>query len=280
MEVSTSRHTGGGWELLPALAFFALFFVGPLLVVVVLSTQPNELVSAGGLFTNYRYFLSHNHYVDALRRSLSLSLLTTVIGLVAGYLAALGLRERVNQLGGFAGFVLLFPVLAGPIVIVLGWMSLLTTRGPINALLAFVLPQPIRFLGTDLGIAIGLVHFVLPFMILTLLNALLRIDPALEEAAASLGADRWRTFWQVVFPLSLPGVISGSLIGFSLAISAFVTPYYLGSSFRMVVTTLISQFMLSTFNWQLASTSAVVLLAMALGIMAAYSRALRRWATW
>lgn len=280
MEVGNVRQAGGTWELLPALVFFGLFFVAPLAVVAVLSTRPNELVSGGGLFANYAYFLSHDHYLDALRRSLSLALLTTGISLVAGYLAALGLRQRMSQLGGFGGFVLLFPVLAGPIVIVLGWMSLLATRGPVNALLTSVLPQPIRFLGTDLGITVGLVHFVLPFMILTLLNALLRIDPALEEAAGSLGANRWKAFWEVVFPLSLPGVISSSLLGFSLAISAFVTPYYLGGSFRMVVTTLISQFMLSTFNWQLASTSAVVLLAIALAIMAGYNFALGRWARW
>lgn len=280
VEVRTLRQTSGFWELLPALLFFALFFIGPLLVVAWLSTRPNELVPAGGLLANYGYFLSHGHYLDALRRSLSLSLLTTAIGLAGGYLAALGLRQRMSQLGGFAGFVLLFPVLAGPIVIVLGLMSLLATRGPVNAVLASFLPRPVRFLGTDLGITIGLVHFVLPFMVLTLLNALLRIDSSLEEAAASLGANRWATFWQVVFPLSLPGIISSSLIGFSLAISAFVTPYYLGGSFRMVVTTLISQLMLSTFNWQLASTSAVVLLAIALGIMALYNLALGRWTRW
>jgi ABC-type spermidine/putrescine transport system permease subunit I len=280
VEVTSRTDAAGAWDLLPALVFFALFFVGPLVVVAVLSTRPNELVPGGGLLANYRYFLSQSHYLDALRRSFSVSFLTTVIGLAAAYITALGLRDRRDQLGGFAGFVLLFPVLAGPIVIVLGWMSLLATRGPINALLASVLSRPIRFLGTDLGITVGLVHFVLPFMVLTVLNALLRIDPALEEASASLGANRWRTFWEVVFPLSLPGVISASLLGFSLAVSAFVTPYYLGGSLRMVVSTLISQLMLSTFNWQLASTSAVILLALALGIMALYSRALRRWATW
>lgn len=280
MEVSAARRAAGAWDALLAIGFFAVFFGGPLLVVVVQSTQPNELVAGNGWLANYVYFISHDHYLDALTRSLSLSFVTTVVGLGAGYLAALGLRHRMSQLGGFGGFVLLFPVLAGPIVIVLGWMSLLTTKGPLNALLAPFVSSPVRFLGTDFGITIGLVHFVLPFMILTLLNALLRIEPALEEAAASLGANRWRTFWQVVFPLSLPGVVSSALIGFSLSISAFVTPYYLGGGFRLVVTTLITQFMLSTFNWQLASTSAVILLTVAIGIMALYNSALSRWTRW
>jgi len=160
---------------------------------------------------------------------------------------------------------------------VLGWMILLSDGGPLlGPLVRRGLLAPLRLLGTETAIVIGLVHFTLPFVILTVLSSLKQIPNDLIEAAHSLGAGPVRMFFRIVWPLSLPGVISASIIAFSLAASAYVSPHYLGGATQLTLTTLVAQFILATFNSELAAAAAVVLLVMMVVIIFAFTKLMSR----
>jgi putative spermidine/putrescine transport system permease protein len=153
-------------------------------------------------------------------------------------------------------------------------MLLLPKGGPVNSVLLRLglIDAPVQFIATETAVVLALVQFTLAFVVLNIFNSLMRIDPALVEAASSLGADPLRAFRHVTWPLSLPGVVAGSILAFSLAVSAFIAPHYLGGDTLLVATTLIAQFMLTAFNWELASTSAVMLIAGSFLIMFVYNR--------
>ena len=271
--------------LAPASLFFIAFLIAPLGVVFYYSLQSNPLIgeaTEGLSFANYVYFFQRSHYVNVIFRTLRLALITTVVSVVIGYLATLVLRQMSERLGSTAVLVLAFPILAGPIVTVMGWMVMLTSTGLVGRTIALTrqllgLPEiSTRLLGTDTAVIIGMIHFNLAFVILSMLNVMLKIDPTLEEAAMNLGANRLKVFFRVILPLSLPGVLSASLISFALAMNAFVNPTYLGNRSRLVLTTQISQFMSTSFNWQMASATGVILLWISLAIIVVYNNLVNR----
>ncbi len=224
------------------------------------------------------YLAQHGVYVDVFVRTFRLAAYVVMGSLLLGYPAALALRHLHTRLGSTLILGLSFPILAGPLVIVMGWMLLLPKNGPVNHLLLGLglIHQPMQFIGTETAIVIALVQFTLAFVVLNILGSLLRIDPALIEAAGSLGANPSRAFWHVTWPLSLPGVFSASILAFALAAGAFMAPYYLGGDTQLVATTLVTQFMLTAFNWELASATAVVLVAMSLVMIFIYSKTVTR----
>jgi putative spermidine/putrescine transport system permease protein len=266
---------------LPAILFFLLFLIAPLGVVAYYSLQANPIVSGadqGWSLANYVYFLQKPYYVEVILRTLRFSLLSTAGSLIIGYGAALVLRRLSTRIGSTAILVLTFPILSGPIVTVMGWMVMFTSGGVVGRALALArsiagLPAAsTRLLGTDVAVVVSMIHFNLAFVILNILNVMLRVEPSLEEAARNLGANRWHVFRHVTWPLSLPGVYSASLISFALSMSAYVNPTYLGNASRRVMTTQVANFVLMSYNWQLASATAVILLAVALVIMVLYGR--------
>ncbi|HEX9463211.1 MAG TPA: ABC transporter permease [Alphaproteobacteria bacterium] len=257
-------RTGGlnGLLLLPSLLLVFLFLGLPLVVVVISSFQPNVLLSfeAPG-FDNYKYLLTRAYYFDVLIRTIRLALLGTIVTLPLGYAAAMLLLRLSGRLANLAMMGLTFPILAGPLVVIMGWMALLPARGPIfGPLVALGLISPPRILGSETGVLISLVQFMLPFAILTLYTSLKQIPRELYEAADSLGAGPVQSFLDITLPLSLPGVLSSAIIVFSLGASSYISPHYLGGAADLTLTTLIAQFILATYNSQLAATAAVLLL--------------------
>jgi ABC-type spermidine/putrescine transport system permease subunit I len=249
--------------LFPGLGFLALFLVVPLLATAWLALSPNVLVTFDGpALDNFAYLLGKAYYLDVVGRTVRVALATTAAALVLGYPAAYLLRDVSERLGSTMVIGLTFPILAGPLVVVLGWMILLSDGGPlIHPLVRLGLTGPLRLLGTETAIVIGLVHFTLPFVVLTLFAVLKQIPSDTLEAARSLGAGRLQVLRHVVWPLSLPGVVSAALIAFSLAASSYVSPHYLGGATQLTLTTLVAQFILATFNSQLAGAAAIMLLA-------------------
>ena len=267
--------------LVPGLVFLLLFMLFPLSLSIYYSLQPNALLppqAASAPAANYVYLLKRHVYVDAFLRTLRLAAYVVTGALLLGYPTALALRRYHARLGSTLILGLSFPILAGPLVIVLGWMLLFIRGGPVNQLLMTLglIGQPIVWIGTERAVAIALIQFTLAFVVLSIFNSLMRIDPALIEAAGSLGANPVRAFWYVTWPLSLPGVVSGSILAFSLAVGAFMAPHYLGGDTRLVATTLIAQFMLTAFNWELAATAAILLVGAALVFIAVYNKAVGR----
>jgi putative spermidine/putrescine transport system permease protein len=267
--------------LVPGLVFLFFFLIIPLTLSLWYSLHPDRLVGAGraslGL-ANYAYLLRHGVYVDAFVRTLRLACYVVSASLLIGYPTALVLRRLHGRVGSTLILALSFPILAGPVVIVMGWMLLLPKSGPIDHLLVTLglVRQPLQLIGTETAVAVALVQFTLAFVVLNIFNSLTRIERPLVEAASSLGANPLRAFWHVTWPLSLPGVFSASILAFALTLGAFMAPYYLGGDTQLVATTLVAQFMLTAFSWELSSTAAILLVVVALVIMFAYSRTIVR----
>ena len=166
--------------------------------------------------------------------------------------------------------------LTGIVVRTFAWMTLLSDKGVINQTLISLglISQPLKLMYTETGIVVGLVHIYVPFMVLTLTGVIGRIDERLEQAAENLGASPLRAFIEVTLPLSLPGILAGSLLVFALAISAYVTPILLGGFQIMTLPILIYQQISANFNVGFAAALGIVLLMISLLLVIAYNRAL------
>ncbi|MEJ0068205.1 MAG: ABC transporter permease [Pseudomonadota bacterium] len=264
--------------LAPALVFLVLFLVLPLGATIWLSLSPNVLIKFDGPgLANFGYLLGKPYYLDVLWRTLRLSSITAVMALLLGYPAAWLLRDLSERASSTLIIALTFPILAGPLVVVLGWMILLSDGGPlIRPLVRLGLTGPLHLLGSEAGVVVGQVHFTLPFVVLTLFAAFKQIPADALEAARSLGAGRIQVLRHIIWPLSLPGVVSASLIAFSLAASSYVSPHYLGGAATLTLTTLIAQFILATYNTQLAGAASVMLLIVMAGIVFGFTKAATR----
>jgi len=170
----------------------------------------------------------------------------------------------------------LAPMLTGIVVRTFAWMALLSDKGVINQTLISlgIVTQPLKLMYNETGIVIGLVHIYVPFMVLTLTGVIGRIDECLEQAAENLGASPSRAFLEVTLPLSLPGILAGSLLVFALSISAYVTPILLGGFQIMTLPILIYQQISANFNVGFAAALGIVLLLISLLLVIAYNRAL------
>ena len=270
-----------GLLMLPAALLLIVFLVLPLCATFWLSLEPNQIVHFDGhRFDNYAYLAGRPYYRTVLLRTFRMALESAGLAVLLGYPAALAMRELPERTAGTLITLMTVPVLAGPLVIVLGWMILLSNGGPLLGPLARLgLVGPLRLLGSETGIVIGVTHFVLPFVVLALASVVRGIPAPLLEAARSLGAGPLTRFRLVLFPLALPGLLSAAVIAFALAMSSFIAPHYLGGPADLTLTTLISQFVLATFNGQLAAAVSMVLLVLMAALVglltAAAARAVR-----
>ncbi|MFL6799163.1 MAG: ABC transporter permease [Xanthobacteraceae bacterium] len=269
-----SRERGTAVLLAPSMLLLAIVLGVPMLLIAVTSLQPNVLLTfSGPALDNYLYLAGRAYYIDVVVRTFQQAALTTAVTVPLGYAAAMMLLHLSGRLGNLAAIGVTFPVLAGPLVVALGWMSLLPDGGPLfGPLIRAGLIAPPRLMGTQLAVVISLVQFTLPFAMLTLFTALRQIQPQLYEAAASLGAGPLRSFLRVTLPLSLPGVLATAVIVFSLAASSYISPHYLGGAAELTLTTLVAQFVLATYNSPLAAASAVILLILMVVGIAALSK--------
>jgi putative spermidine/putrescine transport system permease protein len=155
-----------------------------------------------------------------------------------------------------------------------GLMVLMGDNGLINASLlqAHLIGQPLPLMYNGFGTVVGLVQLSLPFMVLSLIGIIRSIDPVLEEVARSLGGSRWATFWNVTVPLSMPGVLAGSLLVFAMAISSYVVPALMGGWRVIVMPINIYQQISEQGNWQFGATIAVILFAISLSAVYVYHR--------
>jgi putative spermidine/putrescine transport system permease protein len=263
-----------GWAIallgLP-LAFLFAFFVVPFCVVFLDSLRSNE-----GAWTleHYAKALGELYYWDTLMLTFKLSLWVTLATFVIGYPLAYYIVRVVKHriVRSLIYIVVVTPLFTSNIVRAFGWIVLLGRRGLVNeALIATGLTErPISLLYGQTSFVIGLTYIMVPFMVLTVASVLQNVDRSLEEAARDLGAGAWTTFWRVTFPLSLPGVIVGSLIVFTLSVSAYVTPSILSGGRQNVTSMLIFQQYGAILNFQFGAALSVVLLVTTLILVGAY----------
>jgi putative spermidine/putrescine transport system permease protein len=284
MSAATSRPSPIAWLIAPALLLFVLFFVLPFSVMAAMSlfsgnpiTNPNAVLTT----RHYQRFIedSADIYHDALWATLRIGLITTVIALLIGYPLAHWMARMHSRVGhALALMAVIAPLLTGIVVRTFAWMTILQDKGVINTTLMQwgIIKSPLHLMYNEFGTIVALVHIYVPFMVLTLIGVIGRIDERLEQAARSLGAGRLRAFVEVTLPLSLPGILAGSLLVFALSISAYVTPSLMGGTDVLTLPMLIAQQVGTSFNPNFAGALGVILLAVCLAIVVAYNRILAR----
>ena len=251
--------------LLPALGVLAVFAaaLGALFRWSVLEFIPGSLQTGGLTLANFRTVLAPQ-YLGAIRDTVVLSALTTGLTLLAAYPVAYALaRTPSRRVRSLILILTLAPFFTGAIV---------RTYACVLVLGNTVITWPVPMLFTERGVLVGLVHFSMPTMILVLAAALSHIDPAYERAAASLGASPARVFRRVTLPLSMPGVVAGSLIVFAWTLSAFPTPELLGGGRVKMIANVVKDLGLDSFNWPGAAAFAMLALALTLALLTLVAR--------
>jgi len=262
--------------VVPAVLFLFAFFVLPLIDNSLRSFVPAE----GGGFTLARYaqMLTDPFYLRSIAETLLLSTVVTIICVLIGYPVAYYLVRHAGRWSSVVIFLLIAPLLTSIIMRTYGWQVLFARRGFINTLLVQdlgLLERPLRILDTPGIVVAGLVHVLVPFMVLAIAAVLQGVDRRLEESAQLLGAGRLRTFFEVTLPLSLDGIGTGSILVFMVANGSFVTLVLLGGGLKTLPLLIYQQFN-TTRDFGMASTMSTVLLVVALACLFLQLRLVRR----
>lgn len=257
-----------------------MFFLVPAIVTIMLSSlatgQTGKLTYG---FSNYLRFMRDPYYRHALAVTAEMSIVTTLCALLVGYAIAFQLiRLTPSRLMRRLGYlVVVAPLFTSSIVRSFGWLVTLGNNGLVNRTLLGLrlIDRPIHMVFNETGVVIALVHILLPFMVLAIAAVLQNIPPSLEEAAMDLGADPLTTVATITFPLSVPGIVAGSLIVFTLAMSSYVTPSVLSGGHLKVVPILIYEQYMAVFDWGFGAAMAIILLGFTLLITLLYLRVVR-----
>lgn len=213
-------------------------------------------------FENYAFIVSDPLYMDAYWSSLRIAGIATFLTLLIAYPIAYGMARAPKEWQPTLMMLVILPFWTSFLIRVYAWIGILKKEGLLNLFLMNMglISEPLTILNTNTAVYIGIVYSYLPFMILPLYSSLEKIKPSLIEAAEDLGSPPWKAFWQVTFPLSLPGIFAGCLLVFIPAVGEFVIPDLLGGSDTLMIgKTLWSEFF-NNRDWPVSSAVAVVLL--------------------
>lgn len=275
MERKARRYTlvRAGWAI-PACLFLFAFFVMPLL-----SNLPRSLsAEPGNPLFYYAKLLTDSYYLGIIWETLMVSTIVTVLCLLIGYPIALFMTRHAGRWHGAIVFFLIAPLLTSIIMRTFGWRVLFARRGLMNVWLTDlgIIQRPLDLLNDPISVYIGLVHVLLPFMVLSIAAVLQNIDTRLEESARILGAGRLGSFRHVTLPLSLDGVATGCILVFMLTNGSFVTMLLLGGGKVITIPLLIYQQFTLTQDVAFASAMGNVLLVFALICLVLQARLIRR----
>ncbi len=265
------------WLLLaiPA-AVLLIFFVLPnalLLSASFLKSEAQQLTTTPTL-ENYGFLFTRKLYLEVFLRTFVVGFAVGTLDILLGFPLAYFLVRTRSRWKGLLIALSLAPLLASVVVRTYGWYIILNRFGVVNdALLGLgIISDRIAFMPSTGAIIVGLAHALLPYAVLSIMSSLNGINPNLESAAMSLGANRTRTFFHVVLPLCLPGIAGGFLLVFSIAISAYATPAILGGLATQVAATAIYTFIIQLLDWSLGTALAVVLIVSSILLLYAAAR--------
>lgn len=272
-----AREARQPWILLsPALTAITLLLIVPLMFIVVYSFWLRTATGAdqvGFFLDNWDKALSDRFYRDILFATLRIGAITTVVCAVMGYPAAYFIaRSKGNK--GFLLLLLMLPFWISYIIRTMSWINILGVSGALNSgLMALgLVSEPVELLYNEVTVILGLVHYLLPFMVLNVFVSLDGIDTTLEDAANSLGATRWQAFTQVTLPLSLPGLAAGGLLCFVLGAGTYITPMILGGPRDAMFANLVFEAIIVQLNWPLGSALSLMLLIVLGALVMIYNR--------
>jgi len=256
-----------GWQLMLPLALaFLAFFVAPLMILFVVSGFEDDKITQVGLKT-WVSFIGDPFYWVVTGNTLKLGVLTVLATLLIGYPLAVVYMRTSPSVQKILILIIIMPMLLSVVVRTFAWIVILGREGVINqTLLSLGLTStPLRLLQTEFGLIISLTQIELPLMMLHLISVMSRIDPSVHDASSALGASRWRTFFKVTVPLSLPGLIAGCTLVFASSTTAFISQSVIGGNRLVYLPLVVWQQSLVVYNWPLASVAAVTLLVSVMG---------------
>ncbi|MGN6651269.1 ABC transporter permease [Trinickia sp.] len=251
--------------LAPALLLLVIFFLLPVLSLLLRSV----LEPALGL-QNYTQLLGSTTYLRVFGNTFLVAGVVTVVTVAIGFPTAWLLAIAPRKVSSLLFSILLLSMWTNLLARTFAWMVLLQATGPINRMLMALglIHEPLALVNNLIGVTIGMTYIMLPFLVMPLHATLRSIDPSTLRAAAVCGASRWQAFWRVLVPLAMPGIASGALMVFVMALGYFVTPALLGGPSYMMLAELIAQLVQELLNWGLAGAAAFVLLAVTLSLYA------------
>jgi putrescine transport system permease protein len=277
------------WAALAPYLWLLLFFAAPLAIVLkislaapVMGQPPYTPLFENGewliKWDNYLLLLDDPLYIAALLNSIKIAGLSTLIALLIGYPMAYAIARAPESRRGILMMLVILPFWTSFLIRVYAWMSILSTTGLLNSFLLWLglIDEPLEIIYTTFAIHLGIVYSYLPFMVLPLVATLSRMDKTLLEAAADLGAKPWQAFLRVTLPLSLPGIIAGSLLVFIPATGEFVIPDLLGGPDALMIGKIMWTEFFSNRDWPVASALTVALLVLLVGPMIALQSARKR----
>lgn len=269
--------------ILPTILFLAVFLVLPYSNMVRMSFLVKPATGAYLLqftFANYARALLDPFYWRIMGNTIWYSVLTTVLALILGYPLAYHLAHAPARRKRWLLMLIVSPLLVSVVVRGFAWLILLGRVGLVNQFVQWLAGRELILIGRPAGVIVGLVHVFVPFMALAIAGALQNVPPDVVRAARSLGASPWWAFWRITWPLSLPGVLAGTVLVFVLAVSSYVIPIMLGGSNVLVIPMLVVQTLLDAFNWPLGSALSMVFFALTAAALGVYLKLMNRAMRW
>lgn len=257
-------------------AWLIIFFLVPFLIVFKISLSDTasamppyipvlDFSKIGEFFSqldfeNYKFIFSDDLYINAYWSSFKIALISTFLTLLLAYPIAYGMARAPEEWQPLLVMLVILPFWTSFLIRVYAWIGILKKEGLLNLFLSNFGIEPLTIHNTVAAVYIGIVYSYLPFMILPLYASLEKLNGSLLEAAADLGSPPWKAFWQVTFPLSIPGVLAGCFLVFIPAMGEFVIPDLLGGSDTLMIGKVLWNEFFSNRDWPLASAVAVLLL--------------------
>lgn len=258
----------------PYLLWLGIFIAIPLVLVLYFAFTTGDSQNFGEFqfsIANFERFFTPI-YLKVLARSVNLAFISTVVTLILGYPIALIISKEKPSKRNMMILMFVIPMWMNFLLRTYAWLTLLGKNGLINTLITKIGLKPLDLMYNDTAVLLGMVYNFLPFMVLPIFSVLTKIDKGLIEAAEDLGANRIKTFIKVIFPLSLPGVITGITMVFIPAVSTFVISSLLGGNKSNLIGNLIEQQFRYTGDWHFGSSMSIILMIFILITMALTSK--------
>ena len=259
---ASSRQEGIEWRLVGPLGLaYVVFFVAPLLILLAISFYDDpDLTGITG--SQWVRFFSDPFYLSVIGRTLQLGVVTVLATTVLSFPLALifcASRPGVQRL---LLLIIIMPLLTSVVVRTFAWIVILAREGVVNQVILTLglSAAPVPLLQTEVGLVLALTQIDMPLMVLPLITVMRTIDPAVLDASRALGASRWRTFFQVILLLSLPGWVAGATLVFASSVTAFISQSVIGGGRLVFLPSVIWQQSMVVYNWPFAAVAAVTLL--------------------
>ncbi len=257
----------------PATLAISLFLIIPVAATISVTFSEPE-----GLFVPYSAFFDSAFQRTVLWRTFEVAAIATVVSVVFGLLTAYVVSRCPPWMKSVLIVLAVFPLLTGVVVRSFAWLIILGRNGILNNFLQWIgaIERPLSMLYTQTSVIVALIYIFVPLMILVLIGVLENIPDDLLQASSSLGASPTATFFQVVLPLAVPGLIVGAVLVFTASFTSYATPHLLGGSRQMMMGTFLHQRAMTSFDWVSASTVAAIMVVVIVTTVLVMTRLARR----